>query len=169
MVLHSDYDGMIRAITAQVFLLQNLRGRRMDRLSNWAKVEGGVATVTASVPPANWDHRLCVRKLIWLCSAYGGPCLATQWCRPWPKYVPCLLSMKNAQQPMAMKCNTFTICGTKGFSWVSVVCLESGPVSWAASGARGNAKREGNWDIPSLSTGMIEELKCPNEREKRGD
>lgn len=86
--------------------------------------ERGVATVTASVPPANWDHRLYLSKLIWLQCL--KKLLFSDWIHVVTKISPMLTKHVKSSALMGMLCNTYSICGTRSLSWVSVACWSQG-------------------------------------------
>ena len=60
------------------------------------------------------------------------------------KISPMLTKHEKCPALMGMQSNTFSICGIRSLSWVLGSMLESGsgPVNWAASGARGDANME---------------------------
>lgn len=63
------------------------------------------------------------------------------------KISPMLTKHDKSSALVGMQSNTFRICSIRSLSWVpGMLESGSGPVNWAASGARGNAKRKKNME-----------------------
>lgn len=114
MMFHSNDD----MITAEQHVMRSHRARRLDGLLKLGKkCRERVATVTGSAPPANWDCRLLVSKLMWLCDAYEAFLLGDSVMHEVAERSTTLTKHEKCSAPNGLQSNTQSICGTRNLSW----------------------------------------------------